>query len=178
MRGFIGRSRLHLLIQFALLLASVYCPCAFGQAAATPAQLMVTGDIPKPLSLSLDDLRRQPRTTVRAKNEHQDNNEEVYEGVALATLLKQAGAPQGSQLRGAAMATYVLAEGSDGYRVTFSLAELDSDFEESEVIVADTLNGAPLGGKLGPLRLVVPNDKRPARWVRMLQSIKVVSVPK
>jgi DMSO/TMAO reductase YedYZ molybdopterin-dependent catalytic subunit len=75
------------------------------------------------------------------------------------------------------MATYVLAEGSDGYRVTFSLAELDSDFEESEVIVADTVNGAPLGGKLGPLRLVVPHDKRPARWVRMLQSIKVVSVP-
>jgi len=76
------------------------------------------------------------------------------------------------------MATYILAEASDGYRVTFSLAELDSDFENSEVLVADTLNGAPLGDKLGPLRLVVPHDKRPAHWVRMLQSIKVVSIPK
>ncbi len=177
MHGFIGRSRLHVIIQFALLLACIYCPCALGQAAVSSARLIVTGDVPKPLSLSLDDLRRQPRTTVKAKNEHRDNSEEVYEGVALATLLKQAGVSQGSQLRGAAMATYVLAEGSDGYRVTFSLAELDSDFEESEVIVADTVNGAPLGGKLGPLRLVVPHDKRPARWVRMLQSIKVVSVP-
>jgi DMSO/TMAO reductase YedYZ molybdopterin-dependent catalytic subunit len=75
------------------------------------------------------------------------------------------------------MATYILAEGSDGYRVTFSLAELDSEFQASEVIVADTLNGAPLGDKLGPLRLVVPHDKRPARWVRMLRSIKVLRVP-
>ena len=62
--------------------------------------------------------------------------------------------------------------------MTFSLAELDSDFQDSEVMIADTLNGAPLGDKLGPLRLVVPHDKRPARWVRMLESIKVVSVPK
>jgi len=31
--------------------------------------------------------------------------------------------------------------------------------------------------KIGPLRLVAPRDKRPARWIRMLQTIKVVSVP-
>ena len=80
MLGFIGRSHLHLIIQFALLLASAYCPRALGQVAASSAQLIVTGNIPKPLSLSLDDLRRQPRSTVKAKNEHQDTNEEVHEG--------------------------------------------------------------------------------------------------
>lgn len=161
-----------------LLLAAFCCPGALAQTPATSAQLTVTGDVPKSFTLSLDDLRRQPRTTLKVVNEHQNDSEEVYEGVALAALLKQAGVPQGPQLRGAAMATYILAEASDGYRVTFSLAELDSDFENSEVLVADTLNGAPLGDKLGPLRLVVPHDKRPARWVRMLQSIKVVSIPK
>jgi DMSO/TMAO reductase YedYZ molybdopterin-dependent catalytic subunit len=76
------------------------------------------------------------------------------------------------------MATYVLAEGADGYSVTFSLAELDADFQDSEVIVADTLDGKPLDEKLGPLRLVAPHDKRPARWVRMLRSIQVVNVSK
>lgn len=74
------------------------------------------------------------------------------------------------------MAKYVVAEGSDGYRVTFSIAELDSSIQDSDVIVADTLNGTPLGDKLGPFRLVVPHDKRPARWVRTLRSIKVVNV--
>ena len=73
------------------------------------------------------------------------------------------------------MAAYVLAEGADSYRVSFSLAELDPGLQDSQVIVADTMNGQPLGDKVGPLRLVVPQDKRPARWVRMLRSIKVVN---
>ena len=158
-----------------LLLFAVACsqPAA-GQATA----LIISGDVQKPLSLSLDDLRHEARTTVKATNEHQDNHEEVYSGVLLSALLKKAGVPTGPQLRGAAMATYVVAEGADGYRVTFSIAELDSDFQNSEVIVADTLNGAPLDQKVGPLRLVVPHDKRPARWVRTLRSIRVVEVPK
>ena len=153
---------------FALLLTVGRPFVALGQATTASAPLVFTGDVQNPLSLSLDDLRHLPRKTIKAMNEHQDNKAEVYEGVLLATLLKQAGVPQGSQLRGPAMATYVLAEGSDGYRVTLSLAELDSDFQDSEVMVADTLNGTPLNDKLGPLRLIVPHDKRPARWVRML----------
>jgi DMSO/TMAO reductase YedYZ molybdopterin-dependent catalytic subunit len=74
------------------------------------------------------------------------------------------------------MATYVLAQGADGYQVLFSLPELDSDFQDATVLVADTMSGKPINDKLGPLRLVVPHDKRPARWVRMLTGIKVVSL--
>jgi DMSO/TMAO reductase YedYZ molybdopterin-dependent catalytic subunit len=81
-------------------------------------------------------------------------------------------------MRGPAMATYLLAEASDGYRVVFSLAELDADFTDAQVLVADTLDGAPLGANVGPLRLVVPQDKRPARWVRMLKSLTVVQLGK
>jgi DMSO/TMAO reductase YedYZ molybdopterin-dependent catalytic subunit len=154
---------------------SLGVPAVRAQEAAASAPLTVAGDVKTPLSLSLADLQHEPRTTLKAANEHQGGKEEVYEGVSLAALLKQAGAPQ---LRGATLATYVLAEGADGYRVIYSLAELDSDFQDSDILVADTLNGAPLGEKIGPLRLVVPHDKRPARWVRMLQSIKVVTVPK
>jgi DMSO/TMAO reductase YedYZ molybdopterin-dependent catalytic subunit len=58
--------------------------------------------------------------------------------------------------------------------VIFSLAELDSGIQESEVIVADTMDGAPIGPKQGPFRLVAPHEKRPARWVRMLKTITVV----
>jgi Oxidoreductase molybdopterin binding domain len=72
------------------------------------------------------------------------------------------------------MANYVIAEAQDGYRVVFSLAELDSGILESEVIVADTMDGAPLTAKQGPFRLVAPHEKRPARWVRMLNSLTVV----
>jgi DMSO/TMAO reductase YedYZ molybdopterin-dependent catalytic subunit len=139
--------------------------------------LSVGGSIPKPFTLSLDELRKLPHKTVQVMNAH-EKKQETYEGVPLADLLKQAGAPQGEQIRGALMTTYVIAEGSDGYRALFSLAELDSAFEDSGALVADRMDGAPMTGDLGPLRLVVPNDKRPARWVRMLQSISIGTVPK
>jgi len=107
---------------------------------------------------------------------HHDDKEETYEGVAVQELLRRAGVPQNEKLRGSAMATYVLAEATDGYTVQYSLAELDSDFQDSEVIVADTMNGSPLGQKQGPSKMVAPHDKRPARWIQMLQSLTVVTV--
>jgi hypothetical protein len=72
------------------------------------------------------------------------------------------------------MATYVLVEAEDGYRVVFSLAELDSGILDSDVLVADTKDGAPMDAKLGPFRLVAPHDKRPARWVRMVKRVTAV----
>jgi Oxidoreductase molybdopterin binding domain len=103
-----------------------------------------------------------------------DKKTENYEGVLLEELLRKAGVPQGENLRGAVMATYIVAEAVDGYRVVFSLAELDSGIVDSDVIVADTMDGAPLEARQGPFRLVAPHEKRPARWVRMLKSITVV----
>jgi hypothetical protein len=35
------------------------------------------------------------------------------------------------------------------------------------------MDGAPLGEKQGPFRIVAPNEKRPALWVRTLKSITV-----
>lgn len=116
-----------------------------------------------------------PRTTLKVLNPH-ENKEETYEGVAVQELLRRAGVPQNEKLRGAAMASYVLAEASDGYAVLYSLAELDAGFQNSEVIVADTMDGLPLSEKQGPFKMVAPHDKRPARWIRMLKSLTVVTV--
>ena len=115
-----------------------------------------------------------PRTTLHVTNPH-EKKAELYEGVLLEELLRKAGVPHGEQLHGPLMATYVVAEAEDGYRVTFSVAELDSGILDSQVLVADTMDSGPIGPKFGPFRLVVPHDKRPARWVRMLKSITVVA---
>jgi DMSO/TMAO reductase YedYZ molybdopterin-dependent catalytic subunit len=159
-----------------LLLAGIHSGKAAQTASPASARLTVTGDVQHSLSLSIEDLRQLPRTTLKVTNPH-EGKEETYEGVALSEILKRAGVAQGSSLRGGAMATYILAQAADGYRVIYSLAELDSDFQDSGVIVADKMDGKPLDEKVGPLRLVAPHDKRPARWIRMLQTIKVVSVP-
>jgi DMSO/TMAO reductase YedYZ molybdopterin-dependent catalytic subunit len=139
------------------------------------AVLRVGGNVATPLSLSASDLKALPRRTLKVLNHH-ENKEETYEGVAVQELLRRAGVPQNEKLRGSAMATYVLAEAADGYSVLYSLAELDSDFQDSEVIVADTMDGSPLGEKQGPFKMVAPHDKRPARWIRMLKSLTIVNV--
>ena len=148
-------------------------PNLSAQNAGATVELKITGSVETPLVLSAGDLKKMPRKTLSVVNPHEKKTE-VYEGVLLQDLLHRAGVPQGDRLRGSAMATYVLAEASDGYRVVFSIAELDSGFLDSDVIVADTLDGAPLGPNQGPFKIVAPHDKRPARWIRMLRSLTVV----
>jgi DMSO/TMAO reductase YedYZ molybdopterin-dependent catalytic subunit len=137
--------------------------------------IQVTGDVKQLLTLSADDLAKMPRATVRTTS---NGMETVYEGVWLHEVLKRAGVPQGSELRGKALASYVLASAQDGYQVVFSLGELDPAFIDNEILLADTANGKPLFGAQGRFRLVVPKDKPGARSVRMLTKIEVVQVRK
>lgn len=143
---------------------------------APAAELRINGAVSTPLILTVADLKTMPRKTLTVVNPH-NKKQEIYEGVPLEELLRRAGVPQGQQLKGPSMATYVIAGADDGYRVIFSLAELDSGILDSEVIVADTMDGSPLAANDGPFRIVAPHEKRPARWVRMLKSITVVAAP-
>ncbi|HEV2421187.1 MAG TPA: molybdopterin-dependent oxidoreductase [Candidatus Acidoferrales bacterium] len=157
-----------------LLIACVLCcPQNLCAQATSSVALGIGGNVTTPLALSLADLKNMPnRQTLKVVNPHSKKTE-VYQGVSLEDLLLKAGVPHGEALRGRAMASYVLAEAADNYRVVFSLAELDSSFTDSHVIVADTLDGAALGPNEGPLKLVAPRDKRPGRWIRMLKSLTV-----
>ena len=137
-----------------------------------PSEIKISGAVPTPFSVSLDDMKKMPRKTVRVENAHAKKTE-VYEGVPLTALLQKAGISQGEQLRGKGMAGYVLVEAADDYHVLFSLAELDTSFQDSEVLLADTMDGVPLPADQGPLKLVAPRDKRPARWVKMVAGIKI-----
>jgi hypothetical protein len=56
------------------------------------------------------------------------------------------------------------------------VAELDDDFAAETVLIVDSIDGQPLTGDEGPLRIVVPADKRQARSVRMLKSLTVVNL--
>jgi DMSO/TMAO reductase YedYZ molybdopterin-dependent catalytic subunit len=142
---------------------------------AAKQELQVTGAVKQPLTLSADDLAKMPRASVKTTS---SGMETVYDGVWLSEVLKKAGVPQGGDLRGKALATYVLASAEDGYQVLFSLAELDPSFIDNQILLADTANGKPLFGAAGRFRLVVPKDKPGARSVRMLNKLEVVQVRK
>jgi DMSO/TMAO reductase YedYZ molybdopterin-dependent catalytic subunit len=156
-----------------ILIALGLLPCLAAQAAES-ASLAVTGAVERPLNLQVSDLEKMPHVRVDVKDH--DGNVITYEGVPVAEVLKAAGAPIGEKLRGANMASYILAEAKDGYRVVFALPELDPAFTDSQVLIVYAANGKPLPDGQGPFRIVAPQEKRPARWIRMLQRIQVVKV--
>jgi DMSO/TMAO reductase YedYZ molybdopterin-dependent catalytic subunit len=137
--------------------------------------VQVMGSVKQALALTADDLAKMPRASVRTTN---NGMETVYEGVWLHEVLKRAGVPHGSEIRGKALSSYVLAQAQDGYQVVFSLGELDPAFIDNEILLADTANGKPLSGAQGRFKLVVPKDKEGARSVRMLTKLEVVQLRK
>ena len=157
-----------------LCLWTLLAACLASAQEAAPS-IQVTGAVKQPLTLSAGDLSKMPRATVRTTN---NGTETVYDGVWLSDVLKVAGVPQGGQLRGKALASYLIAEASDGYQVVFSIAELDPTFLDNQVLVADTANGKPMEGTQGRFRLVAPKDKVGARSVRMLTRLEVVALRK
>jgi molybdopterin-dependent oxidoreductase-like protein protein len=102
-----------------------------------------------------------PPLSVDVRDVH-SNEAPHYDGVRLSDLLIKAGVPLGDSLRGRPLALFVVAHASDGYAVVYSLAELDP-----------AMNGKPLDQKQGPFRVVVPSDRRPARWIRMVEAFEV-----
>ena len=137
--------------------------------------LQITGAVKQPLTLTAEDLARMPRASVGTTTK---GIATTYEGVWMQEVLKKAGVPQGSELRGKALSSYVLAEAEDGYQVLFSLAELDPAFIDNEMLLADTADGKPFSNQNDRFRLVVPKDKHGARSVRMLTRLEVAELRK
>jgi DMSO/TMAO reductase YedYZ molybdopterin-dependent catalytic subunit len=154
--------------------------CSLGQAPATaPATAPTAGSTllldmegGKSLTLSDAEVAALPHEQVKA-TEH-SGTVATYSGVPLDKLLEKIDAPFGEKnLRGKNMALYVVAEGADGYKTTFSLTEIDPGFSDRHILVADLREGQPLAAKWGPLQLIVPTDKRQGRWVRMLTALHI-----
>jgi len=95
------------------------------------------------------------------------------DGVSLIALLRASGTVPATPLRGADLAKVVRIRASDGYRVTFSLGELDESLGAHQVLLADRCEGAALSAEDGPWRLLVPADGRPARSARQVEWIGV-----
>ena len=117
---------------------------------------------------TLKDLAHQTVTIF----DHHTKANETFSGVPLMDLLANLGVPQGEALHGKALTEYVVATGSDGYKSVVALAEIDPEFHPGMVLVADAMDGKPLGAT-GPFRLIVGEDKRPARSVQNLVSIEL-----
>jgi hypothetical protein len=129
-----------------------------------------------PLELKLTELAAIDHVSVKVHSH--DGADHTYSGVPISVILKRAGMPSGEDLRGGSLLTrYIVVTAHDGYRVLFSLPELDPAFTDGQAILADRVDGKPLSSREGPLRMVTPGEKREARWIRMVEKIEILSAP-
>lgn len=100
----------------------------------------------------------------------------AYEGVTLKSVLEKAGVSFGESMKGKRLSNCLLVEAADGYRVVIALPELDPAFTDKQTLLVFLRDGKPLSNKEGPYRIVIPDEKRMARWVRQVTTLKIAEV--
>jgi len=150
---------------FALVFSSLALQCQ---------QLTVQTDSGKQVVLNRSDLETLPHIKVTAA-EH-SSGPVNFEGVTLKSVLEKAGVAFGESMKGKRLTNRLLVEAADGYRAVIALPELDPAFSDKQALLAFLRDGKPLGEKEGPYRIVIPDEKRKARWVRQVTTLKIVDV--
>jgi DMSO/TMAO reductase YedYZ molybdopterin-dependent catalytic subunit len=165
----IGRRYLGLFTLATLVALAIGAHATRAQSSAPDYQLNISGEVERSLKLGPSDLAKLPRRSVKARDH--GGAEATFEGVALVDVLQLAGVKFGEGLKGKNLALYLVVEAADDYRAVFALPELDPAYNDRVMLLADRRDGAKLDDKEGPLRVVVPGEKRQARWVRQVRSL-------
>lgn len=166
---------IHSYIPRTIAIASIGLACAGFVQAQTPHkhEAAKAGAPIAPVEVKLDEavIARLPQVTAQGEAHGRKLS---CEGVALHELLRASGAMPAEPLRGAQLARVVIVRARDGYRAAFSLGELDPSLGNRQVVLTRRCDGAALSAEDGPWRLIAPGESRPARWVRQVESIRVV----
>lgn len=142
-------------------------------ALASCQQLTVQKETGKQTILSRAEIEALPHVKITAGVAGNSAN---FEGVSLKAVLERAGVAFGETLKGKRMASCLLVEAADGYRVVIALPEIDPAFSDKQVVLAFSKDGKLLDTKDGPYRIVIPDEKRMARWVKQVTALKIVNV--
>ena len=166
-------SRFCLASQTGRCLALFVLICAAVVSPLNAQEIAVQNESGATIKMTAADLAALPHQQVSVE----DHGKTVrFEGVPVRLVLEKAGVTFGDTLRGKRLASCLLVEAADGYRVVIALPELDPGFTDRVILLADKADGHPLDSKEGPFRVVVPGEKRMARWVRQVTTLKVVPV--
>jgi hypothetical protein len=128
----------------------------------------------KPVSFTLAELQAMPQRTLKVFNAH-TKMDESYSGVGVSDLLAKYGVTTEGGGAKRVYRSYVKAEGTDHYWVIYSASELEPSLHATDAIVALSADGKPLGED-GAFKLVTGSEKKPARWVRNLTALTLVTV--
>jgi hypothetical protein len=146
-----------------------------GMASAAKAQnITISGDSLETQTISMGTFQDMHQSVVMAKAH--DEKVHRYTGVSLADLLKKTGVLLGDSAKRNTVKSYIVVTAADNYRAIYSLAEIDPLFANRLIILANKMDKRPLPATEGPLQIIVPGEKKHARWVRQVNSIQLVVV--
>lgn len=147
---------------------------AFVPAARPPcdlAQVRLSGDVERPLTCTVAELRDLPQHVVAAEFACacQGQRRQTFTGPLLFDLVSASGPRFDPVIAKDRLRFVVVVTGADGHVVVLSWGEIDPSYGHSEVLVATSTDGRPLDAD-GP-QLAVPGDLGGGRYVSGITTI-------
>ncbi|RAJ89514.1 MULTISPECIES: molybdopterin-dependent oxidoreductase [unclassified Streptomyces] len=141
--------------------------------AAPMAEVVLAGDLARPSRLTVADLLRWPQqeATVAFECATSGIQHHRFTGPLLLDVLTAAGPGFDPARRKDRLRFLIAVTGTDGHYSLMSWAEIDPDFGRAPVLLAATIDDAPLD-RAGP-QLVLPQDRCGARYVSGITAIRV-----
>lgn len=154
---------------------------AFSQPQDSPP-LHIHGDGIALTDWTVDKIQKQFAAEITPITYAGHSGSHVFKCVPLISLLKAAGVPTDLKMqpnsdpkaKSYSLRFVAVTRGRDGYVVAFSLAELIPDVGNHHVWLALDEDGQPLSANDGPMRLLSPDDQKPARSVHELADITLI----
>ena len=126
-----------------------------GSAFAQRNFLEIRGDVQKPRSWSVDDVKKQFAVEIQTRKRTfgPDKRELSSTGIPLISLLKAAEFKTAKTQKHYDLSFLVIIEAHDGYRAWFTFAELAEGEKENPVLLVWEENGKPVPENEAPFRL-------------------------
>jgi hypothetical protein len=125
---------------------------------------------------SPEQFKALPHVSVHVHNAH-NNQDETYSGVPVDALVnpKAVVGPSSGPQHASPNVQVIVAAATDNFHVVITMCDANPLCRSGEAIVADMIDDKPLAAD-GAFKLVLTEDKKPARWARNLQSLTVRAV--
>lgn len=141
---------------------------------AVAQSINVTGQGITPITFTKGMIADMKQVVVMAKAH--DGAVHRYSGVSIADLLTKAGVLLGDSAKRKTVTSYIIVTAADNYKAIYAMTEIDPLFASRTIILASREDKKPLKGEDSPFQMVVPGEKKHARWVRQVTGIEVVTV--
>lgn len=140
-------------------------------AAKPSSSLTVTGLDGKTVTLTPAHFKALPHVTVAVHNAH-NSKDESYSGVPVSALLAMVQPAKGEGPKVSTNMLLVVAGATDDFHVAITFCDTNPECRSGQALVADVQDGKPIEAD-GAFKLILTEDKKPARWARNLQSLTV-----